>query len=203
MKKRLIYLFFNKYISFLINRNFHSFSFNPVTLNESKAILLLANHFSWWDGFLMFQLNKVFFKRRFHVMVTDENYRDVSFLKYLGAFPIKRQSRDMLQSLESAGKLLNDRNNLLLIFPQGKLFSNHLEEVEFSKGLSRVIDHSSKNFQYLFAATFVDYFNTRKPLVNCYLQNHDGADLNNLVLIQSAYNVHYKNSRQQQCRITV
>ncbi|WP_256009006.1 1-acyl-sn-glycerol-3-phosphate acyltransferase [Desertivirga xinjiangensis] len=203
MIKRLVYIFFNKYISFLISRNFESFTFNTVTLNESKAILLVANHFSWWDGFLMFHLNKVFFKRRFHVMVTDENYKNISFLKYLGAFPIKKQSRDMLHTLVLAGRLLNDKNNLLLIFPQGKLFSNHLEQIEFGKGLSRVIDHSSKNFQYLFAATFVDYFDTPKPLVTCYLQNHDYADLDNLALIQSAYNVHYKNSRQQQCRITI
>ena len=136
-------------------------------------------------------------------MVTEENYNKVSFLKYLGAFPVKRNSKSLIQSLEHAGKLLNDKDNLVLIFPQGKLHSNHVDEVAFEKGLINLINSSQKNFQYIFSATFIDYFEKRKPTVRCYLQTWEGAEFTSLQLIKSAYNKHYENSRQQQNRITL
>jgi len=136
-------------------------------------------------------------------MVTEENYRQVFFLKYLGAFPVKKHSRSVLESLELAGKLLNDKNNLVVIFPQGKLYSNHVDNIQFEKGLIKLINASNRDFQYLFAATFVDYFEKRKPSVTCYLKKWEAAEFTSLQLIKSAYNKHYETSRQQQSRITV
>ena len=201
--KTLIVKFFTWYIKVIINKDFTSFSFNDPEIDKSRSILLLSNHFSWWDGFLMFHLNKLLLKKNFHVMVTEENYRKVAFLKYLGAFPVKKNSKSLIESLEHAGKLLDDKNNLVLIFPQGKLYSNHVKEIAFEKGLINLINSSQKNFQYLFAASFVDYFEKRKPTVTCYLQTWEGAEFTSLQLIKSSYNKHYETSRQQQSRITV
>lgn len=203
MLRKTVVLFFTWYIGRIINKDFSSFLFNRVELDESRSILLFANHFSWWDGFLMFQLNKMFLKRNFHVLVTEENHREVWFLKYLGAFPVRKGSKRMISSLEHGGKLLHDPKNLVLIFPQGKLYSNHVDEVVFQKGVMTVINSSQKNFQYLFAASFVDYFEKRKPAVACYLQTWEGAEFTSLQLIKSAYNKHYQTSRQQHSRITV
>ncbi|HEX8378451.1 MAG TPA: 1-acyl-sn-glycerol-3-phosphate acyltransferase [Pedobacter sp.] len=195
--------FFTWYIKGIIHRDFTSFTYNEILIDNSRSILLLANHFSWWDGFLMFELNRRVFKKKFHVMVTEENYRKVSFLKYLGAFPVKKNSKSLIQSLEYAGGLLNDSDNLVLIFPQGKLYSNHTDSIVFEKGLINLINSSKKNFQYLFAASFVDFFAKRKPSVTCYLQTWEGAEFTSLQLIKNAYNKHYETSRQQQSRITV
>lgn len=136
-------------------------------------------------------------------MVTEENYRKVFFLKYLGAFPVKKNSRSTLEALEYAGNLLNDENNLVLIFPQGKLYSNHVDKVVFEKGLINLINSSNRNFQYLFAAMFVDYFNKRHPAIWCYLDTWTAAEFTSLQLIKSAYNKHFENSRQQHNRITI
>ena len=203
MYKKIINLFFSKYISYIIKKDFQAFTYNSIALERDKSVLLIANHFSWWDGFLMFHLNKVVFRKNFHVMVTEENYNRVPFFKYLGAFPVRRNSRSVLESLEYAGKLLNDTNNLVLVFPQGKLYSNHVNEVIFEKGLINLINSSEKKFQYLFAASFVDYFDKRKPALTCYLQTWQGAEFVSLQLIKNAYNKHYENSRQQQSRIIV
>lgn len=104
----------------------------------------------------------------------------------------------MIQSLEFAGNLLNDPQNLVLIFPQGKLYSGHVDEVKFEKGLMNLINSSNRNFQYVFAASFADYFQKRKPELNCYLQVWEGAEYTSLQLIKSAYNKHYEQSRQMQ-----
>ena len=199
MYARIVYRFFSWYISRIIKKDFSRFSYNTPEF-ENQAILLLSNHFSWWDGFLMFQLNKLYFKKAFHVMVSEENYNKVRFLKHLGAFPVKQGGRQMLESLEYAGKLLDDKNNLVLVFPQGRLHSNHVDSIAFEKGLINLINSSKKDFQYVFSAIFVDYFQKRKPSVRCYLQTWQGEEFVSLQLIKSAYNKHYETSRQQQCR---
>lgn len=197
-QNNLIYAFFSWYISRIINADFKNLEFNQVNFQREKSILLLANHFSWWDGFLMFQVNKLYFKKKFHVMITEENYQKVWFLKYLGSFSVKKNSRSVIETLEYAGRLLDDPDNLVLIFPQGKLYSNHTDQVQFQKGLMNMINISKRKFQYIFAATFVDYFEHRKASVYCYLKDWEGAEFTSLQLIKSAYNKHFETSRQVQ-----
>ncbi len=202
-QNKLIYNFFAWYINRIIKSDFKQFKFNKVEFDAGRSILLLANHFSWWDGFILFQLNRLCFGKKFHVMITEDNYRNVWFLKYLGGFSVNTKSRSMMETLEYAGKLLNDPQNLVLIFPQGKLYSNHVDDIDLQKGLMNLINMSSKKFQYFFAALFADYFEHRKPSVTCYLQEWEGAEFTSLQLIKSAYNKHYEASRQQQAVITV
>jgi 1-acyl-sn-glycerol-3-phosphate acyltransferase len=202
-KNWIVFKFFSWYINRIIKTDFHDLLFNEINLDRNRAVLLLANHFSWWDGFVLFQINRIYFKKNFHVMISHENYRTVWFLKYLGSFSVKKKSRSIIETLEYAGKLLNDPNNLVLIFPQGKLHSGHVEDVIFEKGLMNLISSSSKSFQYVFAASFSDYFQNRKPTINCYLQEWEGAEFTSLQLIKSAFNKHYEYARQKQTAIAV
>ena len=202
-RNKIIYTFFSWYINRLIKSDFEDFDFNKIKFDKNRSILMLSNHFSWWDGFLIFQINRLYFQKRFHVMITEENYQKVWFLKYMGSFSVKKNSRSIIETLEYAGHLLDDPENLLLIFPQGKLYSGHTDQIQFQKGLINLINISSKKFQYLFAASFVDYFEHRKPSVTCYLHEWEGAEFTSLQLIKSAYNKHYETSRQHQTAITV
>jgi len=201
-RNTIIFQFFSWYINRIIKTDFEELKFNHVELNTG-SILLLANHCSWWDGFLMFQINRLYFRKKFHVMITEENYRKVWFLKYLGSFSVKKNSRSIIETLEYAGILLNDPENLVLIFPQGKLYSGHIDEVQFQKGLINLINSSNRKFQYIFAASFADYFEHRRPVLTCYLQNWEAEEFTSLQLIKSAYNKHYDISRQKQTSIQV
>lgn len=202
-RNKIIYSFFSWYINHIIGKDFRKLDFNKISFDKDRSILVLSNHLSWWDGFIIFQINRIYFKKRFHVMITEENYENVWFLKYLGSFSVKKNSRSIIETLEFAGRLLDDPENLVLIFPQGKLYSGHTDQIQFQKGLMNMINISSKKFQYIFAAIFTDYFEHRKPSVNCYLQEWEGAEFTSLQLIKSAYNKHYETSRQQQSAVTV
>ncbi len=202
-RNKIIYSFFSWVISYLIRADFRKFDFNRVGFDESRAVLILSNHLSWWDGFWIFQINRLHFKKRFHVMITEENYEKVWFLKYLGSFSVKKNSRSIIETLEYAGNLLDDPRNLVLIFPQGQLHSGHIDQIQFQKGLMNMINTSSKKFQYIFSANFVDYFKHRKASVTCYLHEWEGAEFTSLQLIKSAYNKHYEASRQKQSSVTV
>lgn len=200
---KFIYRFFRWYIGFIIKQDFQKLHYNTVELNPGKAILLLSNHISWWDGFLLFYLNRIYLKKKFHVMVSEENYRKVKFLKYLGAFPLKKNSRNTLKTLQHAATLLNDAENLVVVFPQGKLFSDYQDEIGFEKGVSKLISYSNKKFQYLFVSIFVDYFEHRKPSVFLSLKKLESAEAENFQEIKTGYQKHYENSRRQHIRHTV
>jgi len=200
-KNIIIYRFFAWYISFIIKKDFAAFNYESLTLKKESSVLVLANHFSWWDGFFIFYLNQRIFKKEFHVLVNAENYNNVSFLKYLGAFAAAKSGKDILDTLSYAGELLNNPNNLVLVFPQGKLHSNHLQDISFEKGVMQIIKASKKNINIIFAATFIDYFSKRKPSAYTYLQNWEIEEYTSLQLLKSAYNKHYNASLVKQTQI--
>ncbi|WP_316739612.1 lysophospholipid acyltransferase family protein [Pedobacter aquatilis] len=200
-KNKIIYRFFSWYIEFIIKKDFHAFNYDKVTLKSDSSILVLANHFSWWDGFFIFYLNKLVFKKDFHVLVNAENYKKVSFLKYLGAFAASNNGKDVLETLSYAGELLNNPQNLVLVFPQGRLHSNHIQDINFEKGVMQMINSSKKRINIVFAATFIDYFAARKPSVFTYLHNWDNEEYVSLQLLKSAYNKHYNSSLVKQTQI--
>jgi 1-acyl-sn-glycerol-3-phosphate acyltransferase len=197
-KNTLVYRFFCWYIQRIIKKNFHSLNYNSVEIAADKSVLLLANHYSWWDGFVFLHLNKIYFNKRFHVMVMEETAKEIWFMKYIGAFGVKKNSREMFKSLTYAGELLNDSENLLLIFPQGKLHSSHLTKIVFQKGLVKIIEASKKEFQFLFAASFTDYFENKKPSLQLYLKTESSKALITLPNIESAYNAHFSEALEMQ-----
>lgn len=199
----LVYRFFGWYIARIIKQNFNAFSYNNAVLEPNKSVLLLANHYSWWDGFVLFHLNKIYLKKRFHVMIMEHTAKQLWFMKYLGAFSVNPTNRSVLQSLIFAGELLNNPNNLVLIFPQGKLHSMHINKIEFQKGLVKIIEASTKQFQFLFAASFTDYFEHKKPSLHIYLKTLPVQHFKNLPQIELAYNQHYQTVLATQAAVVV
>jgi len=200
-KNKLINWFFHNYILRIVKGNFQQVRFGEAEVDKNKSVLLLANHFSWWDGFLMYYVNHRVLKKCFHVMVIEETVQKVSFFKYVGAFSVSKNSRDMLASLNYAAELLNDPENMVLIFPQGKLYSNFTGNISFEKGLSRIMEAAKGRFQTIMAATFIENLQYKKPTASVYLKAVDG--INNMEEAQKQYRQHYDSAKQQQNKITV
>ncbi|MBB6130257.1 lysophospholipid acyltransferase family protein [Mucilaginibacter lappiensis] len=201
-KNRLIHWFFHHYILRIVGCNFHEVKFDEIAVTDDKAVLLLANHFSWWDGFLMYYLNHKLFGKKFHVMVIENTVRRVSFFKHMGAFSVNKNSRDVLQSINYAAKLLEDPQNLVLIFPQGKLYSNFVDQVHFEKGIWRIIEQAQENFRLVFSATFIQYLKYKKPTATVYLKSIDGnSAYQNIEELAKAYQQHYDSSKQSETEI--
>ena len=74
----------------------------------------------------------------------------------------------MVESLDYAAQLLNDPQNLVLIFPQGKLYSNFVTNIHFEKGVMKVINKAEGKFQLIFASSFIQYFKHKKQSVTVY-----------------------------------
>jgi 1-acyl-sn-glycerol-3-phosphate acyltransferase len=200
-RNKLINWFFHNYILRIVNGNFREVKFERIEVDKNKSVLLLPNHFSWWDGFLMYHVNHKLLGKRFHVMVIEETVQKVSFFKYVGAFSVSKNSRDMINSLNYAAELLNDPQNLVLIFPQGKLNSNFVDAVNFEKGLSKIMQRATGRYQIILAATFIENLQYKKPTASVYLKAM--SEISSLDEAQKAYQQHYEIAKQQQNKITV
>lgn len=201
-KNFLIAGFFTRYISYIIGRHFHAFNFNKVAIDPHKSVLLLPNHYSWWDGFLMFQLNKLLFKKKFHVMILEETGKKNSFMKYLGAYTVQKGTRDIIASLDYTAGLLKEPGNLVLIFPQGTLYSNFTDQIRFQNGLSRVIKQADGYFQTVFAVSFIEYMQYKKATVNVNLQvlTDSFSGINEL---QENFQAYYQTAKLEQSKNVV
>jgi 1-acyl-sn-glycerol-3-phosphate acyltransferase len=201
-KKNIIFKWsIHAYVYWLTIRNFKAINFNTIGVEKNKSILLIANHFSAWDTLVLFWINRKLLKKKFHVMMLESTALKEPFLKYAGGFSVNKTSRDMIHSIDFAAKLLDDPDNMVLIFPQGKIYSNMVSEVTFEKGIIQIIKKAASNFQLIFAVTFIENFDNFKPVANTYLKTNSDSSINTILDLQGAYQQHYTQSRQQQIQI--
>lgn len=195
---------FDTYVKWIVGRQFHELLFDQIEISKDKSILLIANHFSFWDGLVLYIINKRLFKKKFHVMVLHETAYHMGILRYGGAFSVSKNSRDMIRSLDYASELLYKPGNLVLMFPQGKLYSNFVDRVNFEKGILKIIKNAKGKFQLIFAATFIQYLKHKRPTTTVYLK----ADVNpyadgSIEDLQGAYQQHYRASKLLQTEIKI
>jgi len=102
--------------------------------------LLYANHSSWWDGLVLFQLARVC-KLDLYAMMEERQLRQYPFHRKLGAFSVVRENpREALRSIEYAGNLLRHTSRTILIFPQGATEPNDVRPLKFYTGAARIIE---------------------------------------------------------------
>lgn len=135
-------------------------------------------------------------------MILEATSKKFFFLKYLGGYTVNKGSRDILVSLDYTAQLLADPDNLVLIFPQGTLYSNFADEIVFQNGLSRVIKQAEGQFQTLFAVSFMETLQHKKSSVNFDLKVFaDGfQDIGEL---KEAFQSYYSAAKLRQSKIVV
>ncbi len=165
-------LFFNAYIPFILRRDFKSHNITGKFEDRGLPLLLIGNHFSWWDGFFPYALNRKMFKRRLYLMMLEEQLASRRFLRRLGAFSINPGSRTAVDSINYASQILKDKNNVLIIFPQGNIRSQYDNEIVFQKGWFRILKSTAHPVHVLFMANLTDYFSNRKPSLYTYIEDY-------------------------------
>lgn len=201
-KNFIIHWFLHSYSLWMVKRHFHQLIFNQVEIDPDRSVLLVANHFSFWDSLILYCISNKLLKKKFHVMVREDTTVHLNFVVYGGAFTVNKNSRKMLESLDYAAQLLHDPQNLVLIFPQGKLYSNFVNNIHFSKGIMRVISQAEGKFQLVFAASFIQYFKHKKQSVTVYLKNEGYAE-KSFDELKNAYQQHYDLSKLEQTEIVI
>jgi 1-acyl-sn-glycerol-3-phosphate acyltransferase len=182
--------FFRWYTRLKLKRNFHKVQIKSTFQEKNLPVLVLSNHVSWWDGFWVNYLNQQVFRRKFYFMMLEEQLRKFSFFRNTGGFSVKKGSRSAVESLRYASKLLSDKQNMVLMFPQGEIRSMHQQEIVFEKGLEIILKMTENPVQIVFVANLTDYFSQAKPLLRIYAEEYTGSEFD-LAGIQSAYQLFY------------
>jgi len=169
---------------------------SDVSIADNQSVLLLQNHFSWWDGYWSYWLSRTIFNRKFHVMMDEENLKQRMFLNQIGVFSVQKSSRDLLNSLRYSAEILKNPGNLLTIYPTGAMLTQHQQNIIFLKGITRIVSSESGYVAIVFAVFLVDYFGYARPEIRVYLEKYEGERTTEA--LQSAYFAFYQRCIEKQ-----
>ncbi|AMR30339.1 hypothetical protein A0256_02360 [Mucilaginibacter sp. PAMC 26640] len=203
-KNAVVKWVFDTYVKWAVSRQFHELLYDEIAVDKNRSVLLVGNHFSFWDGLILYSISKKLFRKKFHVMILQETATRSGILRYGGAFSVSKNSKDLIRSLDYAAELLAEPGNLVLMFPQGKLYSNFVQKVNFEKGILRIIKKAEGKFQLIFAATFIQYFKHKQPNATVYLKAESTSYANKTIDdLQTAYQQHYDISKKHETEIEI
>ncbi|RFZ81608.1 glycerol acyltransferase [Mucilaginibacter terrenus] len=160
---------FAYYMRYRMRKAFNRLEVMPFTPKEGHSVLLLCNHFSWWDGLWGNYLAYWHLKRKLYIMMQEDHLQKRMLFNLFGGFSINRSSREMIKSLQYAAGLLNNTENLVVVFPQGELISNHTTGIKVEKGIERLIKNIKGPCQIVYNCALIDYFESLKPSVYFHL----------------------------------
>ncbi|MCM3747735.1 lysophospholipid acyltransferase family protein [Paenibacillus pasadenensis] len=110
----------------------------PVQRKQRLPVLYAANHVSWWDGLVLFQLTERLTRSDPYILMDERGLRQYPFFRRLGAFSVNRERpRDVLAALTYAEQRLRS-GCPVWIFPQGAITPPELS-VEAQNGIGQLL----------------------------------------------------------------
>jgi 1-acyl-sn-glycerol-3-phosphate acyltransferase len=128
-----VYSFFRLYTRLRIKAAFSNVVIQGNVTDRDLPILVIANHFSWWDGFWIPYMNMKLFRRKIYFMMLEEQLRKYSFFNKTGGYSVKKGSKSIIESIQYTVSLLKDKTNMVFLFPQGKIGSAYQDKIVFEK----------------------------------------------------------------------
>ncbi|MHC1731906.1 MAG: lysophospholipid acyltransferase family protein [Bacteroidales bacterium] len=155
--------FFSFYSRTGLKRHFSDIVFECRVDTAGRPVMLIGNHFSWWDGFIAYRINDLFLRKKFNIMMLEEQLKSRLFLNKAGAFSIRPGSRSVVETLRYTSGLLHDAENMVVFYPQGIITSIHRRPVRFERGTERIIAGASDKLMILFYVALPDWYSEKKP----------------------------------------
>jgi hypothetical protein len=194
-------------LTWIIKRRFNKMIISAVPIKPDHSYLLMCNHFSFWDGFWggylsIHGIHKKQHMKGFYIMVLEKQVKQNNWIRYLGCFSIAPGSTSVNESLNYAAEILNKPGNLLLVFPQGKLESNHVRHIQMKRGITEIIPKIKGNCQLLWSSNLIEYFESIKPSVYFHMLDCDTNKEFDFDTLHEKVNTHHKAAIQKQLRFT-
>ena len=105
--------------------------------------ILFAPHCNWWDGIVLYNTTHRICHKEIRLMVEELNR--FPLLRRGGAYSVnKKSAQSAMQALKYSVDLLEDKNNILCIFPQGIIRPPHYRPIEFQTGLAYIAQSAVK-----------------------------------------------------------
>lgn len=202
-----IIMWLGSLLTWIIKRRFNKMVISGVPIKPAHSFLLMCNHFSFWDGFWggylsIHGIHKKQHMKGFYIMVLEKQVRQNAWIRYLGCFSIAPGSSSVNESLNYAAEILNTPGNLLLVFPQGKLESNHVRHIQMKRGITEIIPKIKGNCQLLWSSNLIEYFESLKPSVYFHMLDCGTNNEFDFDRLNEKINHHHKTAIQKQLRFT-
>ncbi|MFA7288580.1 MAG: lysophospholipid acyltransferase family protein [Melioribacteraceae bacterium] len=162
--KKYARVIFDFYINRLLKKSFSWIYLDGEIpkINSSLPLVITPNHISWWDGFFIDFINRKYFKRKFHILMLEEQLKKYSFFKKLGAFGFNPNSASSIIEVRNyISEILNDKNSLLIIYPQGVIEPYEKKPLTIKEGI-KIFLHDKK-FSLLSIAFKIQYLEEKNP----------------------------------------
>jgi hypothetical protein len=131
-------------------------------------------------------------------MMLEEQLKKHWYFNYTGGFSVNKSSKSIVETVQYSAELLSHPNNLVLMFPQGKIGSLHKRSIEFEKGVQKIIERTDRSqIQIIFLVNSIDYFINKKPILYHYVTEYKESDINYLSL-EKNYNAFLNESIKHQ-----
>lgn len=183
---------------YALGRAFRAVRLRGEAAPERGPLLMVANHFSWWDGFIQYRLCRRLLGRKLYVMMLEEQLRRHPVLVRCGCFSVRRQSREAVESLDYALRILGDRGNAVLLFPQGRIESLHVGHIRFQSGVGYLLRRAPEGLRIGFNVNLPDYFAHRRPALNVYFESRAAGEFSSTADLEEAYNDFYQRCIRRQ-----
>lgn len=169
--------------------------------DRGLPVLMVANHFSWWDGFIQYRINRACFRRTLYVMMLEEQLQRHPLLAGCGCFSVRRHSRSLVETLDYCLEVMQSPENMLLIFPQGAIESMHLPSLAFRPGAAHLAERIGRDFDIALNCNLPEYGAARRPVLNCWWKLTPGAACSCRGALELEANRFYAACRQRITRL--
>jgi len=131
-------------------------------------------------------------------MMLEEQLKKRMFLNKCGGFSVSKNPKELLESINHAVSLLEDRNNMVLIFPQGKIETKYRYPFNFERGIEAILKRTSGKVDIVFIANMIDYFSAPSPSLYIYYSQPDLGNQPSKEIIEKTYNSFFSDCIEKQ-----
>jgi 1-acyl-sn-glycerol-3-phosphate acyltransferase len=110
----------------------------PRGLPVDEPLILVANHVSWWDGFVLRELHRCLRPGTpLHTVMLESELRRLRPLRALGAVGMKPGNpASIAHTIRTLGERLRQRpDSVVNYFPQGRIWPSHRRPLGFERGV--------------------------------------------------------------------
>lgn len=99
-------------------------------------VLIIANHVSWWDGFLLREVHRELRPRApLYVVMSESELRRFPIFRWMGALPLGPSPLAGRTLLDDLKRRLEERPDAVIgYFPQGRIWPSHRRPLGFRRG---------------------------------------------------------------------